>query len=76
MALKLAEAEVIRQITGDRPIALLDDVMSELDQKRQNYILNHINGWQVFVTCCDPLPIKQQTEGKIFLVKNGRVEEG
>ncbi len=75
LALKLAEAAVINKITGKKPIALLDDVMSELDTSRQNYILNHIKGWQVFLTCCDEENILNIENGKIFKVQNGKISE-
>ncbi len=57
LALKLAEAEVIKKKTGECPVILLDDVMSELDKQRQNFILNHIEGMQSFLTCCDEINI-------------------
>ena len=43
----------MKGITGEEPVILLDDVMSELDTLRQDYILNHIKDRQVFITCCD-----------------------
>lgn len=73
IALKLSESEVIYEITGKKPVALLDDVMSELDTNRQNYILNHIKDWQVFITCCDKENFSSLKEGKIFEVKNGEI---
>ena len=73
LALKLAGAEVIKEISGEYPICLLDDVMSELDENRQNYILNHIRDWQSFITCCDTSNIKNLKEGKIIRIKNGDV---
>lgn len=75
LALKLAEAEVLRETTGEQPVALLDDVMSELDLSRQEYILNHIGGWQVFITCCDPGPVETLAKGKVFHMENGRISE-
>ncbi|MBO5745572.1 MAG: DNA replication/repair protein RecF [Clostridia bacterium] len=74
LALKLSESAVISEITGNTPIALLDDVMSELDISRQNYILNHIDGWQVFLTCCDIANTKNLTNGKIFEIENGKIK--
>lgn len=71
LALKLSEVQVIHKITGEYPIALLDDVMSELDENRQDFILNHILGWQVFLTCCDPGNIKGLKNGSVFYMKNG-----
>ncbi len=73
LSLKLAEAEVISKKTGEKPVILLDDVMSELDKSRQNFILNHIDGMQSFLTCCDENNIKNLKSGKKFLIKNGRV---
>lgn len=73
LSLKLAQAEIIKSITGEYPVCLLDDVMSELDQNRQNYIFNHIKGWQSFITCCDPSSVERLKEGKIFTVKAGEV---
>ena len=75
LALKLAEASVLKDVTGEQPVALLDDVMSELDTTRQDYVLNHIHGWQVFLTCCDPSPVQRLTGGKVFHVEQGRVTE-
>ncbi len=75
LSLKLSQAEVLKSVTGEIPVALLDDVMSELDPNRQDYVLNHIKGWQVFITCCDPSNTKNLNEGKIFSIKDGRIEE-
>ncbi|MBE6827153.1 MAG: DNA replication/repair protein RecF [Ruminococcaceae bacterium] len=73
LALKLSEANIIKDITGEEPVILLDDVMSELDLKRQDYILNHINGRQVFITCCDPVTILRMCEGKTFHIDKGHL---
>ncbi len=73
LSLKLAGAEVIKEISGEYPICLLDDVMSELDENRQNYILNHIRNWQSFITCCDTSNIKNLKEGKVIKIKGGDV---
>ncbi len=73
LAVKLAEAEVIRKKTGECPIILLDDVMSELDKQRQNFVLNHIEGMQSFLTCCDESNIENLQSGKIFRIRNGGV---
>ncbi len=74
IALKLSEAQVIKSITGEEPVILLDDVMSELDTLRQDYILNHIKDRQVFITCCDPGSILRMSEGKTFSIKEGRLK--
>lgn len=73
IAVKLAEAEMLKEICGEQPIALLDDVMSELDERRQDYILNHIKNWQVFITCCDSATIERLKKGKVFHVIGGKV---
>ena len=71
ISLNLSEADILKKYTGEQPIAILDDVMSELDLTRQDYILNHIKGWQVFITCCDPNTIKSLNSGKVFKMENG-----
>lgn len=73
LALKLGESEIIKNITGENPVALLDDVMSELDEKRQDYVLNHINDRQVFLTCCDPSQVLRLCGGRSFLIKKGEL---
>ena len=74
LALKLGESAVISEVTGKIPVALLDDVMSELDVERQNYILNHIKDWQVFLTCCDISNTKNLKSGKVFEIENGKLK--
>ncbi len=71
LAMKLGEATLLEEVTGEKPIALLDDVMSELDLSRQDYILNHIRDWQVFITCCDSTAILQLVNGQEFTMKQG-----
>ena len=73
LALKLGESEIIKKVTGETPVALLDDVMSELDEKRQDYVLNHINDRQVFLTCCDPSQVLRLCGGRSFLIKGGEI---
>jgi len=73
LALKLGESEIVKKVTGETPVALLDDVMSELDEKRQDYVLNHINERQVFLTCCDPSQVLRLCGGKSFLIKDGEI---
>lgn len=74
IALKLAEAQILKEKTNEQPVILLDDVMSELDAGRQDYILNHLEDRQVFITCCDPAPILRLCKGKTFNVKNGNIK--
>ena len=53
LSLKLSEIELIKSRYGEFPVLLLDDVLSELDKDRQNYLLNNIDDIQVFITCAD-----------------------
>lgn len=71
LALKLSLAGVIKDMFGEYPVCLLDDVMSELDEARQGYILNHIKDWQSFITCCDEENVNRLKKGKVFKIKNG-----
>ncbi|QEY35202.1 DNA replication/repair protein RecF [Caproiciproducens galactitolivorans] len=71
LALKLAEAELLFRETGERPVILLDDVMSELDSGRQDYLLNHLTDCQVFITCCEPDAVKQLRDGILFFMDGG-----
>ena len=73
LALKLAEARLVKAQTGEEPVILLDDVMSELDESRQDYILNHIQSRQVFITCCEPTAVLRLCEGRTFHLEGGRL---
>ena len=53
LSLKLAEAAVLGEEKGEKPVILLDDVLSELDVSRQNFLLTKLSGMQVFITCCE-----------------------
>ena len=54
ISLKLAQRELMRREWGEEPVLLLDDVLSELDPGRQDFVLNKIVSGQVFITCCEP----------------------
>ncbi len=54
ISLKLAQRELMRRESGEEPVLLLDDVLSELDAGRQDFVLNQIREGQVFITCCEP----------------------
>lgn len=74
LSLKLAEAARAAQITGEHPVMLLDDVLSELDDLRQSYLLTRMSGKQTFVTSCDSAAFAR-TNGKLIEVSEGRVRE-
>ena len=54
ISLKLAQRELMKREGGQEPVLLLDDVLSELDPGRQDFVLNQIQTGQVFITCCEP----------------------
>jgi DNA replication and repair protein RecF len=69
LALKLAEGEIIREdCGGDYPVFLFDDVLSELDSARREYLLSNIKDKQVILTCCERGEI---TADKLITVKGG-----
>ncbi len=71
LALKLAARDIFRQDTEEWPVLLLDDVLSELDQRRQEFVLNRITSGQVFITCCEEEKLAKLREGCAFCVQNG-----
>ncbi len=75
LALKIAEGFIIKDKCAEQPIALLDDVMSELDGKRQKCLLKYLENWQVFVTCCDKAHISKINCGKAFEVCEGIIKQ-
>lgn len=75
LSLKLSEIEIVRKITKDTPVLLLDDVLSELDSNRQNYLLNSIGDIQTIITCTglEEFVNNRFEIDKIFKVINGVV---
>lgn len=73
LALKLAQREIHKNTFGEYPVMLLDDVLSELDPKRQEYVLNRIAGGQVFITCCENDRLSSLLKGKVFHIEKGKV---
>ncbi|MBQ9079619.1 MAG: DNA replication/repair protein RecF [Clostridia bacterium] len=69
LAMKLSEGEICREERGEYPIFLLDDVLSELDAGRRNYLINEIKGRQVIMTTCETLPVG---DAKVIKVDGGR----
>ena len=69
LSMKLAEAALLQRSKGEPPVILLDDVLSELDSKRQDYLIHRLDGFQVFITCCDT-NISAQDK---FLIRNGEI---
>ena len=77
LSLKLSEIELVKKITKDTPILLLDDVLSELDSNRQNFLLNSIGNIQTIITCTglDEFVNNRFEVNKVFKVTNGSVSE-
>jgi len=73
LSLKLAEREIFRDDTGEAPILLLDDVLSELDEQRQSFVLNRIGGGQTLITCCEDEQIVRRTGGRVIFVDRGTI---
>ena len=73
LSLKLAEREILMEETGEMPVLLLDDVLSELDARRQEFVLNRIGGGQTLITCCEDTDISRRTGGKVFFVERGKI---
>jgi DNA replication and repair protein RecF len=73
LSLKLAQREIFQEETGQWPVLLLDDVLSELDLRRQSFVLNRIQGGQVFITCCEEAKLEGLEGGKAFHIQNGNL---
>lgn len=74
ISMKLAERQIFREDTGAEPVLLLDDVLSELDARRQDFVLNHITSGQVFITCCETDKLTEL--GKTIQVEKGQIVGG
>ena len=76
LSLKLSEIELVKLLTGDTPVLLLDDVLSELDSSRQNYLLNHLGEIQTIVTCTglDEFVNNRFEINKVFRIVNGTIQ--
>ena len=75
LSLKLSEIEIVRSRIKESPILLLDDVLSELDSNRQNYLLNNIDDVQVIITCTglDEFVNKRLPIDRVYKVVEGTV---
>ena len=71
ISLKLAQRELMKRESGEMPVLLLDDVLSELDPSRQDFVLNQITEGQVFITCCEPGRFTKL--GKTIEIEKGNV---
>ena len=71
ISLKLAQRELMAREWGEEPVLLLDDVLSELDPGRQDFVLNQIVSGQVFITCCEEGRFTKL--GKTISIRNGKI---
>ena len=77
LVLKLAQASVFYETKEETPVILLDDVMGELDAKRQRLVYEIIQNMQIFLTTCQPESIgaEQTGRGKVFFMENGALSD-
>ncbi|MCL1829839.1 MAG: DNA replication/repair protein RecF [Oscillospiraceae bacterium] len=74
LALKMAEASIMERSLGEEPILLLDDVLSELDGNRQEYLINRL-ATQSIITGCDPSLVTKRVEASLFKIDKGILVE-
>ena len=76
IVLKLAQASLFYETKEETPVILLDDVMGELDEKRQKLVYEIIQNMQIFLTSCQPESIGQEQTGKgtVFYMENGELK--
>lgn len=72
---KIAEVELFREEIGEYPVLLLDDIMSELDSIRQDYVINKLQNMQIFITCTDREKFINMESGKFFKIEKGSIKE-
>lgn len=73
LALKLAEAELMEIRLSERPVLLLDDVLSELDASRQDYLVASLTDTQAVITSCAPELIADRTDAEVFTMIDGQL---
>ena len=73
IVLKAAQARLVAEQSGEAPVMLLDDVLSELDPSRQSFVLDNAHGMQVFITACDKSPVQNAKEVNVINIRNGTV---
>lgn len=72
LCLKLGQAYILYDETNEMPVILLDDVLSELDKSRRDFVLGQIKNMQIFITCCEPI---EKISGKKFFMAGGTVKK-
>lgn len=72
LCLKIAQMEIIKEETGEYPVMLLDDILSELDSKRRDYLVSEIKGKQIIITCTDIENSFKNDVAKKIEIKDGK----
>ena len=76
LSLKLSQMKALRQMSGEPPVLLLDDVMSELDKERRMRLVKEISDYQTFITCTDETDLELESDKRIYYVSsiNGKAQ--
>ena len=75
LSIKLAEIDFMKEETSEYPVLLLDDVLSELDDRRKEFLLDNIEGLQTFITSTEKrFFTKSGTNARFFIVKEGNIQ--
>lgn len=75
LSVKIAEMNMLKERSGENPILLLDDVMSELDQQRREGLLKEIDSFQTFITCTDHMDLNREKQ-RYYAVRKEEEEKG
>ena len=73
MVQKIAEVELFKEEKGEYPVLLLDDIMSELDKSRQEFVIDKIKNMQIFITSTEKESFEKFKRGKYFEISGGRL---
>lgn len=72
LSMKLAEGEISNETTGEYPVFLFDDILSELDSGRRGYIMSGISGKQVIITTCEEVAYSQLQKNRVIVCREGK----
>ena len=72
LCLKSAQMEIIKEESGSYPVMLLDDILSELDKKRRDFLISQIKGKQIIITCTDIENSFKKDSSRIIQIKDGK----
>ena len=75
LSMKLAEAQMFESKLDEAPVLLLDDVLSELDENRQTFLLERLEEIQAIITCCEPNFIERKTGATVYRMDHGQLEK-